>query len=1337
MVLHTLGTVELREAETDTLLLGLGKPLALLIFLSAAPGRTASRSLLISLLWSDLESDAAKHALRQTIWYIRRKVGRELLVANGDTLQLIPEVRVDRDALLSASSAGQHAEVVARYTGAFVPNFATPGGNGFEDWCALERRRLLQVFRHAAESTITEQLARGQARSAVELARRLRDQDPYDESGWRLLLEACTSANDALAARAEGEALAQLAEREELQLEPATRALLRLARSAPGDRNGSTGAPQTPLQAGALVGREVVFSQLLAAWEHVRDGGRRRIHITGRAGLGKSRLLRDLEARLRAMRAKVAVVGGTYGARDVAFSLAGELAAALARLPGRQAVAAATAATLVELNPSLSTWFETLPRASSREDLLRARTQAMRELALAVAFEHPVAILIDDLHWADEPSLALLGALADGLGEARVLLVTTGRTEARQVAVATHAETRHVTLEPLTVAQVEELVLSIAALPTEGWGSQFSGELWRTSRGSPLLALETLQLLEERGVLERVDGAWRSQAPDALLADLRAGDALRGRLEDLERGDKWLITLLAAAGAPLEEATLIEASERPGDEVRDRLRWLESRGVVVAVDGAWRMGHDEIGDEVLRIANVDGIARAAARIGAAMLARDAGDERGMRRAAQLLRTAGDDASRGEVFRRFARRRFAMGDRRPLEALATELFGPTTREQEVRAVVRAAPLSWRLGLVSGLRLASATLGAVVLLAIGAFVATRRPAPPPPDAVMGLAIVTPEGHVTFQQVELREDGWRPLEPLQPAAWTVIPPFDVESSSGFEVIKRPGHDEIITSQAISDSGVIDLFLYGRRGFIRRVASRPGDDGVPRFAPRGDRLVFNTARWDTLSHYDLALYDFATDSVTQLTEGWPTDDQPAWNPSGTRIAYSREHWGERPFELCVREMASGSTNCRTFAGANTGYVAAWLDDDRLAIVLVTESGRGLHALQWSTGDRVVLKDGVVAFSGVSPDGRWAACECEALTDGSTRLMVFPVRASTLVRPLALDGVPPGSVVKTFWISSQASVELQADRVHITGPSAVPPGVPVQLRAALADARGRPLTYQGALRWRLSDAMAGRVDSLSGELVLTGRRPRVVVHAISGPTARDSLTITLAPFASTPRFVETWADTALGGWYPFGSPSPGVESTVRGPALRNNGEGSFESGVVSRRTFDATNGLAVEAVLSGAITRIQWQAIHLDVLANVDSMTYLRARGKNVSPSPSMSSLVCAMGYGLEGRWKGFSPLLTAFSRSEGLVVTPQQDAFFKGAPATFLVQVFPDGRCGVALDGVPLGIFSSPSALSRTSRVRISGNSYDTDMRAGRVRVYEGVLGGIDWASVHASAR
>lgn len=61
-------------------MLGIGKTLALLIDLSAAPNRSATRNTVISALWSDLEPDGAKHALRQTLWYLKRKSGQDLIL---------------------------------------------------------------------------------------------------------------------------------------------------------------------------------------------------------------------------------------------------------------------------------------------------------------------------------------------------------------------------------------------------------------------------------------------------------------------------------------------------------------------------------------------------------------------------------------------------------------------------------------------------------------------------------------------------------------------------------------------------------------------------------------------------------------------------------------------------------------------------------------------------------------------------------------------------------------------------------------------------------------------------------------------------------------------------------------------------------------------------------------------------------------------------------------------------------------------------------------------------------------------------------------------------------
>jgi len=62
LTLRTLGGAGLYAAVESGLLLGPGKPLALLIYLALIPGRRISRDFLIDLLWADLEPENARQA---------------------------------------------------------------------------------------------------------------------------------------------------------------------------------------------------------------------------------------------------------------------------------------------------------------------------------------------------------------------------------------------------------------------------------------------------------------------------------------------------------------------------------------------------------------------------------------------------------------------------------------------------------------------------------------------------------------------------------------------------------------------------------------------------------------------------------------------------------------------------------------------------------------------------------------------------------------------------------------------------------------------------------------------------------------------------------------------------------------------------------------------------------------------------------------------------------------------------------------------------------------------------------------------------------------------------
>jgi DNA-binding SARP family transcriptional activator len=138
--------------ESERLILPTGKPLALLTFLTCAPSRSATRDELIDLLWSNVEREYARHTLRQTLWYIKRRMGADPFATHRNTLSLAIDLPSDRAAFLAALEIGDPATAISHYNGDFLPGFAAPGGVAFEQWADAERSRLRALYLHATET---------------------------------------------------------------------------------------------------------------------------------------------------------------------------------------------------------------------------------------------------------------------------------------------------------------------------------------------------------------------------------------------------------------------------------------------------------------------------------------------------------------------------------------------------------------------------------------------------------------------------------------------------------------------------------------------------------------------------------------------------------------------------------------------------------------------------------------------------------------------------------------------------------------------------------------------------------------------------------------------------------------------------------------------------------------------------------------------------------------------------------------------------------------------------------------------------------------------------------
>lgn len=731
MRLRTLGAFELLDGpgeDANRALTG-GKTLALVACLALAPGRRASRDVLLDLLWGDVEAERGRRTLRQTIWSIRQRFGESSLRSEDDDLVLDLPIETDAAEFARDAEAGRLESAWARYRGHFIPVFATPGGAHFEHWADLERNRLRTLWHTVGTSLAARYLADGQAERAAAVARRLRDDDPDRTEAWALLVSALLASRQPLQARLEAEAAAAMLAGAGTRADPRLAALLDRARRQPLEAEPDESVRPDP----ELVGRERAFAILLAAWQAAAGGRGATVLVRGAAGLGKSRLLRDFHARLSAIGATAVFVRARSGERDLPYAVAAGIAQAVGALPGARGVSPATAAALVDLAPALSSWFAKGPGAPGDPDeLLRVRTLALAEMVEAVAEERPLAIVVDDLHWVDDSSRQVIASLAARLQERPVLLALSLRPMRGGWQAPAGAE--QIDLPPLTVAQVEQLLASMAA-GDPALLAELGRILHAASGGVPLLALAALDLALDQRRLHLSDGRWECPDLDALRLALGRGSVLDQLLQTLPAGSDRLLLALSLAGRPIEDRFLASVAEALGGA--ELAPVLEQRGLIVRLGDEWEVAHDRIAEAALATAPPEQRQAVARALGHALLEAAHHQPRLLRVAGQLLAAAGDDDV-AEAFRHWLAAIRRRGHWRNPVVAAAEFLGEGATVVQAQGLARRVP--WLARLRYGWPELAAALAAVVVLAVGAgLVAALRGVVAPPAA--RLSVVFP--------------------------------------------------------------------------------------------------------------------------------------------------------------------------------------------------------------------------------------------------------------------------------------------------------------------------------------------------------------------------------------------------------------------------------------------------------------------------------------------------------------------------------------------------------------------------------------------------------------------
>ncbi|MFO1326143.1 MAG: adenylate/guanylate cyclase domain-containing protein [Rubrivivax sp.] len=227
-----------------------------------------------------------------------------------------------------------------------------------------------------------------------------------------------------------------------------------------------------------LIGRTPLVLTLVHQWAEAAAGRGRGVLLLGEAGAGKSRVARALQVRVSTEDALHLDLHNTPRTQGSPLYPVGVLMRRLADVqPGDDAAACADKARLL-LAPLLpreaidDALRDLLPLfhpqaapvvASDSPELLRQRMiDQLLQLVRGMAARRPVFLLVEDLHWADPSTLALLTQLLQDAPERALLLLATARADELPAATALpHTETQ--VLAPLTDDDARQLVQQAAA----------------------------------------------------------------------------------------------------------------------------------------------------------------------------------------------------------------------------------------------------------------------------------------------------------------------------------------------------------------------------------------------------------------------------------------------------------------------------------------------------------------------------------------------------------------------------------------------------------------------------------------------------------------------------------------------------------------------------------------------------------------------------------------------------------------------------------------------------------------------------------------------------------
>ncbi|MEW6685583.1 MAG: adenylate/guanylate cyclase domain-containing protein [Candidatus Edwardsbacteria bacterium] len=344
-----------------------------------------------------------------------------------------------------------------------------------------------------------------------------------------------------------------------------------------------------------LVGREKEQSILSEIVEKVLAGRGQIVSITGEAGIGKSRLVRELSQKW--MSQGYTVFGGncqSYGS-SIFYLPWAELMEdylGIKKVDSPEEKRKKIEKNMVIVNPKLSEWTpiigELLNVPIEETSLTKSldaklRQQRLFDITLEMltwgAAQEPLMLILEDLHWADTTSLEMLNYIGRNIANKRILIALVYRSLEGKWEFREKEHHTEIALPEFTSDESKKLAATL--LTVEGMPKEIEEFISKKTQGNPFFIEEVIKSLIERGVIKKEDGLLKLQTG---LDKLEIPDTIQGvimsRLDRLSAETKNVLQVASVLGRQFNYS-LLEGIYPKREGLKEHLQTLNRLDLIL------------------------------------------------------------------------------------------------------------------------------------------------------------------------------------------------------------------------------------------------------------------------------------------------------------------------------------------------------------------------------------------------------------------------------------------------------------------------------------------------------------------------------------------------------------------------------------------------------------------------------------------------------------------------------------------------------------------------------------------------------------------------------------